>query len=79
MPRRRHPHDRRPVTGLSRVLPSLAGLWLDLAAAATLAHPSLAALGGVSPEKWEGLAIGPRLDDGSYLVLAGTDNDYSVT
>jgi hypothetical protein len=53
--------------------------WLDLAAAPTLAHPSLAALGGVSPEKWEGLTIGPRLADGSYLVLAGTDNDYSVT
>ena len=53
--------------------------WLDLAAPATMAHPSLAALGGVSPEKWEGLTIGPRLNDGSYLVLAGTDNDYSVT
>ncbi len=53
--------------------------WLDLAVAATLADPSLAALGGVSPEKWEGLTIGPRLHDGSYLVLAGTDNDYSVT
>jgi hypothetical protein len=53
--------------------------WLDLAAASTLAHPSLAALNGVSPEKWEGLTVGPRLNDGSYLVLAGTDNDYSVT
>jgi len=53
--------------------------WLDLASAGTLAHPSLARLGGVSPEKWEGLTIGPRLTDGSYLVLAGTDNDYSVT
>lgn len=54
--------------------------WLDLAAAPTLAHPSLATqLGTVSPEKWEGLTIGPRLADGSYLVLAGTDNDYSVT
>jgi len=53
--------------------------WLDLATAATLGDASLAALGGVSPEKWEGLAIGPRLADGSYLVLAGTDNDYSVT
>lgn len=53
--------------------------WLDLATATTMAHPSLAALGGVSPEKWEGLAIGPRLADGSFLVLAGTDNDYSVT
>jgi len=37
------------------------------------------ALNGKSPEKWEGLAIGPRLADGSFLILAGTDNDYSVT
>ncbi|HSV70542.1 MAG TPA: esterase-like activity of phytase family protein [Methylibium sp.] len=56
-----------------------AAAWLDLAAADTLAHPSLSVLGGVSPEKWEGLTVGPRLIDGSYLVLAGTDNDYSVT
>ena len=34
---------------------------------------------GKSPEKWEGLAIGPQLNDGSYLLLAGNDNDYSVT
>ncbi len=40
---------------------------------------TLAALGNKSPEKWEGLAIGPRLDNGQYLILAGTDNDYSVT
>lgn len=40
---------------------------------------TLAALGNKSPEKWEGLAIGPKLADGSYLLLAGTDNDYSVT
>jgi len=40
---------------------------------------TLAALGGKSPEKWEGLAIGPRLANGRYVVLAGTDNDYSVT
>ena len=53
--------------------------WLDLAAAATLAHPSLSTLGGVSPEKWEGLTVGPRMSDGSYLVVAGTDNDYSAT
>lgn len=53
--------------------------WLDLALPATLADASLAPLGGVSPEKWEGLAIGPRLKDGSHLVLAGTDNDFSVT
>lgn len=40
---------------------------------------TLAALGNKSPEKWEGLAIGPRLNDGGHLILAGTDNDYSVT
>lgn len=40
---------------------------------------TLAALGNKSPEKWEGLTIGPKLNDGSYLILAGTDNDYSVT
>lgn len=40
---------------------------------------TLAALGGKSPEKWEGLAIGPKLDNGQYLLLAGSDNDYSVT
>jgi hypothetical protein len=47
--------------------------WLDLA------QVTLPELGNISPEKWEGLTIGPRLADGSYLVLAGTDNDYSVT
>jgi hypothetical protein len=31
------------------------------------------------PEKIEGLAIGPRLWDGRYQVLIGTDNDFSVT
>jgi PEP-CTERM motif-containing protein len=30
-------------------------------------------------KKWEGLAIGPRLSDGHYVILAGTDNDFSVT
>jgi hypothetical protein len=40
---------------------------------------TLVALGNKSPEKWEGLAVGPKLNNGKYLVLAGTDNDYSVT
>jgi hypothetical protein len=44
-----------------------------------LAANTLPELGNRVPEKWEGLAIGPRLSNGSYLVLAGTDNDYSVT
>src|SRR5262245_39624975 len=49
------------------------GPFLDLAA------NTLPALGHKVPEKWEGLAIGPRLKGGHYLLLAGTDNDYSVT
>ncbi len=40
---------------------------------------TLAALGNKSPEKWEGLAIGPQLSNGKYLILTGTDNDFSVT
>jgi hypothetical protein len=44
-----------------------------------LGADTLPALGKRVPEKWEGLTIGPRLSDGSYVVLAGTDNDYSVT
>jgi hypothetical protein len=52
---------------------SKTGPFLDLAA------DTLPELGNKVPEKWEGLAIGPQLKDGSYLVLAGTDNDYSVT
>jgi len=48
-------------------------LWLDLA------KDRLAAFGNQVPEKFEGLAFGPRLKDGSVLLLAATDNDYSVT
>jgi hypothetical protein len=44
-----------------------------------LATNTLTAIGNKSPEKWEGLAIGPQLANGSYVVLVGTDNDYSVT
>ena len=40
---------------------------------------TLAGIGNKVPEKLDGLAIGPRLNDGSYVILAGTDNDYSVT
>ncbi|MBX3301128.1 MAG: esterase-like activity of phytase family protein [Nitrospira sp.] len=40
---------------------------------------TLPELGNKLPEKLEGLAIGPRLKDGSYLLVIGTDNDYSVT
>ncbi len=47
-------------------------LYLDIQAA-------LVANGVIIPEKIEGLAIGPQLDDGSYLMLIGSDNDFSVT
>lgn len=61
------------VTPVSKVAAAL----IDLAANTTAV--SLAALGNKAPEKWEGLTVGPQLTDGSYLLLAGTDNDYSVT
>jgi len=35
--------------------------------------------GQTIPEKLEGLAIGPKLADGSYALIVGTDNDFSVT
>ncbi len=44
-----------------------------------LAANTLSELGGRVPEKWEGLTVGPRLNDRTYLLLAGTDNDYSVS
>lgn len=44
-----------------------------------LAADTLPELGSKVPEKWEGLAVGPRLKDGSYVLVTGTDNDYSVT
>jgi hypothetical protein len=47
-------------------------LFLDVAGAFTNA-------GEIVPEKIEGLAIGPKLDDGSFLLLLATDNDFSVT
>jgi hypothetical protein len=48
------------------------GLFIDLTT-----HTSLS--GGNQAEKWEGLAVGPRLLGGGRLLLVGNDNDYSVT
>ncbi len=48
------------------------GVFIDLTANTILPN-------GKQAEKWEGLAIGPRLRGGSHLILAGNDNDYSVT
>ncbi len=57
----------------------LAGAVVKGAKVLDLDADKLAALGNKSPEKWEGLAIGPTLANGKMLILAGTDNDYSVT
>jgi hypothetical protein len=68
-----------PVDANGSVLACPAGKVSKSVPVLDLAANTLDALGGKVPEKWEGLAIGPMLDDGSYLMLAGTDNDYSVT
>lgn len=74
------------VTGIDLNSASPAGVTPVMKAAADLINlaantssVSLSALGNKAPEKWEGLTVGPQLSDGSYLLLAGTDNDYSVT
>lgn len=58
------------------VNPVSKSLFLDIAAALSPQNPGdwtkIA-------EKMEGLVIGPRLKDGSYALLIGTDNDFSVT
>lgn len=40
---------------------------------------TLTGAGQIVPEKMEGLTVGPKLADGSYAILIGTDNDFSVT
>ncbi|QJR36758.1 esterase-like activity of phytase family protein [Gemmatimonas groenlandica] len=71
------------VTGID--LPPTGPLPLGFAAAAKsgklidLDANALAALGNKVPEKMEGFAVGPMLADGSFMLLMGTDNDYSVT
>ena len=46
--------------------------FIDIAASTLLPNSKQA-------EKWEGMAVGPRLWSGGYLILTGNDNDYSVT
>lgn len=47
-------------------------VFIDLAGSTLLPNGRLA-------EKWEGMTIGPKLRNGGHLILAGNDNDYSVT
>ncbi|MBC7806208.1 MAG: esterase-like activity of phytase family protein, partial [Akkermansiaceae bacterium] len=48
---------------------------LDLQVALSGANVGIPAL----PEKFEGITIGRQLSDGTYSLLVGTDNDFSVT
>ena len=41
-------------------------------------HSALMNAGLVTPEKLEGVTIGPQLDDGTYAVLVSSDNDFSA-
>jgi hypothetical protein len=54
------------------VVPVRKALFLDIAA-------ELKRAGAIVPEKIEGLAIGPRLADGTQELLMASDNDFSVT
>ena len=58
--------------GIVPVQKNDADVFIDLAATTLLPN-------GNQAEKWEGLAIGPRLHGGGRVILAGNDNDYSVT
>jgi len=54
------------------VVPVAKTLFLDALAELQKAH-------AVIPAKIEGIAIGPRLADGTYELLLASDNDFSVT
>ena len=54
------------------VKPVSKSLFLDIAG-------TLESAGQKVPEKFEGLAIGPQLADGSYALVLATDNDFSIT
>ncbi|MBC8137948.1 MAG: esterase-like activity of phytase family protein [Fibrella sp.] len=58
--------------GVTAVSKTLA---LDLQAALSGANLGIPAL----PEKFEGITIGRQLSDGTYSLIVGTDNDFSVT
>lgn len=66
-----------PAGDLSTLIPPIVpvtkvSLFIDLQANTVLPNGQIA-------EKWEGLTIGPKLEGGAFLILAGNDNDYSVT
>lgn len=78
--------DLTNATDVSRIsLAGTNGLPAGVVAAAKNASPffdiasALRALGITIPEKIEGFAFGPRLEDGGVALLLATDNDFSVT
>ena len=68
------PNDGNLAGAVPPIVPvtKLPDVFIDLAANTVLPN-------GKQAEKWEGITIGPRLKNGGYLILAGNDNDYSVT
>jgi hypothetical protein len=67
------------VTGLNLTTDAFTPVTKSSTPFITIDANTIAAFGGRVPEKWEGLTIGPRLSDGQFVILAGTDNDFSVT
>jgi|GEM_PF-399158 len=61
-----------PLNNDVTVIPASKTFFLDVKAALLNAGLPLT-------EKLEGITFGPKLNDGNYLLLLGTDNDYSVT
>lgn len=60
------------VAGIVPVTKDDSAVLIDLAANTLLPN-------GNQAEKWEGLTIGPKLLGGGHVIVAGNDNDYSVT
>src|SRR5262245_33068471 len=58
--------------GITPVQKNDLNVFIDLAANTLLPN-------GNQAEKWEGLAIGPKIHGGARVIVAGNDNDYSVT
>jgi hypothetical protein len=68
------PTDGNLATAVPPIVPVTKPLevFIDLAANTVLPNGKLA-------EKWEGMAIGPRLKNGAHLILTANDNDHSGT
>ena len=62
-----------PITGVpAGVKPVTKKLFLDLLA------PQFSLAGNAFPEKIEGIALGPKLEDGSRVLIVTSDNDFKA-